>query len=444
METTKVIVTIVYLSFLIFGFFLYRVMFLNNSPARKHYFSSFFSKIGGAALVGVVYEFYYGGYGDTFYFYNIGSVIHEAYHNTGYQDALQLLQLDAGDRSNKEMSWYISGFYSWYFKEPSAFFVGKISGIIGIITGNSYANIAFTFAGFSFIGNWCLFSTLQKAYPGIYSKLTIPILFIPSVIFWGSGLFKDTLVFGALGILFATTFSIIFEKKNITQNIILFIIFAWFTYKIKDYVLFAFIPAATFMALSHYKNRIKITFIRKTITPLLIIVTITAVVSYLLTIDLTSTIDEIGQMQAWHEKVSADGSSYTLGEYDESIFGIASKILPAINVTLFRPYLWETSSSIMLLSSIESQIMFLIFIYVLLKNKLSLIFRVINKNPIILFMLIFTSIISFLVGFTSYNFGALVRYKIPIMPFFISALILIRELCKKEKIKEVNGFIEED
>ena len=50
----------------------------------------------------------------------------------------------------------------------------------------------------------------------------------------------------------------------------------------------------------------------------------------------------------------------------------------------------------------------------------------------ILFSLIFSIAFAFAVGVSTYNFGTLVRYKIPLLPFFVVALILIWHHSKKE------------
>ena len=40
----------------------------------------------------------------------------------------------------------------------------------------------------------------------------------------------------------------------------------------------------------------------------------------------------------------------------------------------------------------------------------------------------------FSVGFTSYNFGALVRYKIPCLPFYALVLAVIYDKIKREQL----------
>ncbi|HYM93839.1 MAG TPA: hypothetical protein VET23_06855, partial [Chitinophagaceae bacterium] len=123
--------------------------------------------------------------------------------------------------------------------------------------------------------------------------------------------------------------------------------------------------------------------------------------------------------------VSVDeGSAYSLGQFDPTIGGMLTKFPLAINVTFFRPYLWESKKIIVLFSAIEA----LVFLFVTLKVVFSLgigkILKAINQDPTIQFCLIFSMIFAFSVGISSNNFGTLSRYKIPCLPFYALALIL--------------------
>ena len=57
----------------------------------------------------------------------------------------------------------------------------------------------------------------------------------------------------------------------------------------------------------------------------------------------------------------------------------------------------------------------IIFIY---KGKIFIYFKAIISKPILQMSFIFILLFGFVVGFTSFNFGALARYKIPSMPIF--------------------------
>jgi hypothetical protein len=126
-----------------------------------------------------------------------------------------------------------------------------------------------------------------------------------------------------------------------------------------------------------------------------------------------------------------EGSSYSLGDFDPSIPGMLSKFPLAVNVTFFRPYLWEAKKLIVMLSAIEA----LLFLFLTLKILFTVgavkVWRTISSDPTIQFCLIFSIIFAFAVGISSYNFGALSRYKIPCLPFYALALILIYYKNKK-------------
>jgi hypothetical protein len=119
------------------------------------------------------------------------------------------------------------------------------------------------------------------------------------------------------------------------------------------------------------------------------------------------------------------GSSYNLGPIEPGLSGMISKFPKAVNVTLFRPYLWESKKIIVFLNALESLAILLVTIKVLLLIGLRKIVKSIRENYTIQFTIIFSLIFSFFVGISSYNFGALSRYKIPCIPFYLLTLVLI-------------------
>ena len=124
--------------------------------------------------------------------------------------------------------------------------------------------------------------------------------------------------------------------------------------------------------------------------------------------------------------VSGDaGSAYSLGDFSPTIGGMLSKFPLAVNVTLFRPYLWESKKIIVLLSALEAILFLFVTLKILFTVPTTKIWKVIGHDPTIQFCLIFSLIFAFAVGISSYNFGALSRYKIPCLPFYALALVLI-------------------
>src|SRR5690606_38548730 len=128
----------------------------------------------------------------------------------------------------------------------------------------------------------------------------------------------------------------------------------------------------------------------------------------------------------WIAYSSGDqGSSYDLGAFDPSFTGMLTKFPQAVNVTLFRPYLWEAGKAIVMLNAIEAFLFLALNLRILIPIGPVRVWRTINSDPNIQFALIFTLIFAFAVGISSYNFGSLSRYKIPCLPMYALSLVLI-------------------
>ena len=129
---------------------------------------------------------------------------------------------------------------------------------------------------------------------------------------------------------------------------------------------------------------------------------------------------------SWHEHLAntRDQSGYTLGEMEYTFLGVLSKIPAAINVTFFRPYIWEIRNVATLLGAVEALFFLGVTIFVAVKKRSSLI-SLVFRNKEVLFLLSFALSFAFIVGLSSYNFGALSRYKIPAELFYLFALVII-------------------
>ena len=91
----------------------------------------------------------------------------------------------------------------------------------------------------------------------------------------------------------------------------------------------------------------------------------------------------------------------------------------------------------MIMLALESLIFLLIVIVVIYKNRLRLIQHFLN-DPFLIFALIFTLGFAFAVGISTWNFGTLVRYKLPLMPIFGSMLAILYGYTINQKGKYLN------
>ena len=85
-------------------------------------------------------------------------------------------------------------------------------------------------------------------------------------------------------------------------------------------------------------------------------------------------------------------------------------------------------------------LVFSIIILVLIRPRR--LYRIIANHPLLLFCFVFVLLFSFSVGLTTANFGALVRFKIPFQPFYVSFLIILGCFIFKPKGKIIEDLKE--
>jgi hypothetical protein len=135
-------------------------------------------------------------------------------------------------------------------------------------------------------------------------------------------------------------------------------------------------------------------------------------------------------------------NKFDIGSFEPTIQGILPKIPIAINAGLYRPYLWESGSPTMFFSGLENTYLLFWSLVLLYRNKVLGIFTRIFSYPLFVFCLSFSLFLAFSIGLTAGNFGAMVRYKIPMLPFFTS-MIVVLSFMKLAPKKNKNGPIVE-
>jgi len=406
-----------------------------DSESRAYFLPALTVRVLGALLVGFVYQFYYGG-GDTLAYHTHGSRhIWDAFM-TNPTYGLDLL-FSNGVHQPETLAW--SG-RIWYFRDQQSFFVIRVAAMFDLLTFSSYSGTAVLFAVISFIGAWLMYRTFYYMYPTFHRWLAISCLFVPTVFFWGSGIFKDTITLAALGIATYCVYQLAIAKKIQLKYVVALMICVWVIYSIKIYILLCFLPAAFLWIGIRYMARIRQIVARILLLPvgLACIVALGYFAIRQVAQDdpryNLSRIAETARVTAydigfWTGKDA--GSRYSLGELDGTLQGMLRLAPQAINVSLYRPYLWEVNNPLMLLAAVESLALLIITLYVLARARTRT-FRYILQ-PDVIFCMAFALIFAFAVGVTTYNFGTLSRYKIPLMPFFLVGIGLIYYYSNKER-----------
>jgi len=243
-----------------------------------------------------------------------------------------------------------------------------------------------------------------------------------------------TVTFSCVGWMTYSTYNLFFARRKLILNGFILLLSTYVCLRLKAYIVFSMLPALIFWVFLHYRTKLNSKFLRGAMGPVAILagaafgfLIIRQLGSQYKNYSLEGAVKTAETFQQFHGFLAEheQASGYDLGATDGSYTSILLKLPVAANVTLFRPYLWEVRNPVMLLSALESTIMMLFAIRIFWKTGIRHTFRSLAKNPTAFFCIFFSIFFAFCVGFSAYNFGALVRYKIPCIPFFISGLLIL-------------------
>jgi len=396
-----------------------------------------FSKIAGAIGLCLIYVYYYKAGGDTLNYNDDSSALLKLfYHSPSDFFKVWLLPL-----SQETRSYFLSETdYLVYSRDSNAFMVDRLLVPLKFLTFDSYLLSSVLMAGISFTGVWKLYTVFCDYYPGLYKHFAVTVLFVPSVLFWGSGILKDSWTLAAAGWFCYSFYNVFIKKISILVSSITLAIAAALLILIKPYIFLGLFPGAVLWMSWTRLNKIKSKFLRVLAAPIVFVVGtgLGGLVWSLTSPNLGeySSVEHIlNKAVTSYNDLQQDyyqGNSFDIGSFDPSIGGVFSKFPIASATGLFRPFLWESRNVVMLASGIENTIMLIFVLYVFIRKPRLAISSMLS-NPLILFCLIFAVFFAFSVALSTSNFGALVRLRIPMIPFFLSGLVMVEYSAHTQK-----------
>lgn len=418
--------------------------FIIRAKARKYkderikllYFRAFYFKVICVFAFTMLTEFYFKG-GDTSLYYQATQDMRAA-----VKDNSDNLWITFGTSKLTYKSPLFDYFYYDnyqhditynYMFNTANFFPPKLALIPSYIFFNSYLCISMCFGFFALGGAIRLFKTFYHFYPHLYRHIALACLFLPSVCYWSSGLLKDPVCFGCVGFICYAFLNIFIKKRKFVISILIIVICGFLLYFIKAYILLVVVLAMMIWLFAEFNKVIK----NKTLRSIFAVMTFAmgALVGVLLMQYLTSMeagqqyqLDKVMGNAEYQREMYANVAKQTGGS--DSHFTINTSnpvlmVLGGVTATFYRPFLWEVNSPIVLLSVFESSIFLFLTIFFMYKKGVGKFFKLSFSEPRILMCFIFAYVFAIAVGISSANFGALSRYKIPCMPFYLVMLVLL-------------------
>jgi hypothetical protein len=264
----------------------------------------------------------------------------------------------------------------------------------------------------SFSGLLLLFRFFKHFSTGINSKhLFAAVILPPSLLFWGGGVMKEGLLIFGIGTMLYSF--VLLKKKLYCRAAILMLLSILLLVFTKAYVLISIAPAMIFLLVVFKENQ------RFILLKFLLLHVILAVFVF----TLGFWVNDYNVLHMFQSKLK---DFYNLGG-DQAVGSLIK--IPAINNysdliinapnalfnAYFRPHLFEANSLMYVAAAIENLFYMLLLIYAIIKARIP------NPENLRLLLFCFSVVLGLglLTGLITPILGAIVRYKIPALPFLV-------------------------
>ncbi len=407
---------ILYLSLLVRVVFKWSFFEIEGTQ-KKHFAFFFLLKVAAGVLFTLIYTYYYTDQtkADIYRYFKDSKVIASVL----FIDPVAWLKIMTGYGVNEpEVFKYVLP--TQYFSHPGSdivtnnTFIIRINVLLNYLSFNNiYINTLFL-NFISFIGLTALFKALRPYFSQFQQILYVPIFLLPSVLFWSSGLLKESLLFAGLGFyLFAwlSTDSNLLRGflMTVTATLTLMLV------KLQVGVLTVFLFSA-FLFLR--RNSVSV------LLRLALLLVISALGFYFLGNDVSRILIEKRNEFAELALTENSGSSINSTILEPTITNLIKLLPEAFINSVLRPFVWDGGKVFQKVFAVEN-----LFFLLLLLIPLHF-FKVPKgeKSLLCLAFLFFALANYMIIGITVPVMGAIVHYRIIAEPFLLLSVLLCVDL----------------
>lgn len=376
---------------------------------RMFYFLGLSLKCAAGILVGCLYFFYYKGGGDTIHFFQQGQTLAEMARTNPLHYFRYLLDLE----------WVST---ELIYADPRSLFFVKIVSLFSLATADSYWLISLYFSFIAFQGTWLLICTANRYLPSSLSSFAYSFLFLPSLVFWSSGLIKDSIACAAIHIMTAYVIRFYYHARLTYSEVMLALIAVYVGWYLKYYHVAIFLSVAFTLLMTvfivrrfHISNRV----IPIGIWFVLFFIAVASATLAHPNFNVNRIFEVIKENHDAFILLSAPGDFIDFGTLEPSFYSLFSKAPLAVFSALFRPFFWETTNALQFLLSIENAVLLLLTIWALARIR----HTISADHLLVLSALAYVLVLAVFLAFSAPNFGSLSRYRVAFLPYFVCLLL---------------------
>jgi len=372
-------------------------------------------KILSGLLVGMLFKYFYDG-GDTFSYFDEGLRISDY----AWQHPENAFRIFYGTDQISDLAVLLQ-----YQHQPRALFFSKIVAIVHLLTHANYWLMSVYFSLISFFGALLLVNQLIRKIPTIKTPAIIAFLYVPSVIFWSSGILKESIAMFALYFMVAAMLGGLNNRgwKLLAWGLG-YLLSAYLLWELRYFYFAMLLPlsAAALAALlyEHYRHPVGAKKISSWLIYFIIVLAGFFAMSRMhYNLHQDHIINVVYNNYNLFSARSESGSSVVFENLRPEIYSFIINAPKALFTGLFRPNVWEIHNWKQFPLIFENFILLLLTIIAILnalKNKPQIRFWGMS-------LFLYISILSTILVFTSPNFGSLIRYRVGYLSFFVLMIL---------------------
>lgn len=369
-----------------------------------------FKLLAGLAL-GLIYKYHYGG-GDTFTYFHESETI----ANFLLKFPKQFFSIYFGTTENEDLVNQLV-----FFDQPRALLFAKIISVFYLFTVGNYWMISAYLSLINFLCIYLLVEELNKKFPDYKKYAAIAFYFLPTFVFWSSGLLKESLAIGALALTVAMTLRLLQTQKYADFPCwAVWLFAAYLLWELKYFYAAVAMPLLSVVLVRDILGRwIKVS---KYHVGLMVFIGFLVVSTLHYNLNMSHILDVIYNNYQLGLLASGSGAIHFF-HFDGSVHGFLINLPLALFSGLFRPLLFEISNGFQGIVAVENTLALGLFLFALWKSR----FRISLQNPIVIIVLVYIILLAVLLAFATPNFGTFSRYKAGYWPFFIYLVLILNE-----------------
>jgi hypothetical protein len=335
---------------------------------------------------------------------------------------------------------YLSGFFSDTYGDGFGGFLGrekswwdnldlnvilKLFGLFNVASfGHYYINVIF-YSFLTFFGPIAFYRVMRHVFPHKRLTLLLVVFFIPSFLYWTSGLHKEGLIFNGLALVVFVVYFGLKEKRWGLSRLLLLSVAFLLAFALRSYLALLLVPAVLTWGLA---EKIKV----RPLVVFTVFYTLFGAFFFLgprLSASLAFPQAVVGKQRQFSGL--SGNSEVPIRKLEPTAGSFVLNAPQAISLSLMRPYVTDIRHLLSMAAALEITVLFLLLLLWMLFN-----FRKQPRpDPFLLFCFFFSVSVLLIIGYTVNFLGAIVRYRSIVLP-----LLFVPVLAQLPWSKWLNQF----